>query len=75
MCSICRDYFAWSGGVGPKPILPFLIYQPTASNQKQTLKNLCCFTLLKVCIDRIKIIKDHYLNINRSHFTGILSKP
>ena len=44
-----RKYFAWFGGLGTKSRF-FLIYQPTALNQKPTMMSI----LLKVCTETVQ---------------------
>ena len=52
MGNVFRKYFLGFEELAPKP-RPFLIYQPTAINQKQIMKKFF-LTLLKVCTEAIK---------------------
>ena len=48
-----------NGGMGPK-FRPFLIYQPTAGDEKAVMMKLCGFSFLTKCIEKSKNSK-HYI--------------
>ena len=65
-----RKMLAWYEGFGPEP-RSFLIYQPTAIDQK-TMMNLWFFKFLKLLTETIQNRK--HLKINKSRYFVTLSK-
>ena len=63
-----KKSFSWFGELGSKSRL-FLIYQPTPTNQRQIMMNMCLFATLKVYM--INYSEYHLLSTNIWHYIAI----
>ena len=71
MCNNFKKKIAWFRGLAPKS-RPFLIYQPTAINQKPVIMSFRFF-FIKLCTEMLKTNK-HQLKTSRLHYVFISSK-